>query len=122
MGIAVYRRRGGDITATVVDFVLFCFLFLFMFFLLHANGVVVSQLSPAVDIGVTVSSVAATIILASIVLRGETKMASTRKTVVRMNVTPHVAPSTLPSDSCPREAKGEGNKSKDGGCHHRRWW
>jgi hypothetical protein len=46
---------------------LFCFLFLFMFLLLYTNGVVVTHLFPAVDIGVTAMSVAAAIVLGAVV-------------------------------------------------------
>ncbi len=103
---------------------LLLFLFLFLFLLLHANGVVVSQLFQAGDIGVMALSVAATIILGAVVLRVETKMAPTTTTVATTNETRHGMPSTLPSDPHPRKGKGEGKgaEGKGGGHHHGRWW
>jgi hypothetical protein len=56
---------------------LFLFLFLFLFLLLHANGVVLSHLFLATDIGVMALSVAAAIVLGTVVLQVETKLAPT---------------------------------------------
>jgi hypothetical protein len=85
--------------------------------LLHADGVMVSHLFPAVYIGVTASSVAAAIVFSTIVLQVETKMASMTMTVAMTNKTRHGAPSTPQSDPYPREGKGKGNEGKDG-CRH----
>jgi hypothetical protein len=41
-------------------------------------------------------------------------MAPTTTTVATKNETCHGAPSTLPSNPCPREGKDKGNESKDG--------
>ncbi len=92
-----------------------------MFLLLHADGVLVSHLFPAVDIGITASSVAAAVVLGAIVPQVETKMASTTMTMAMKNEMHHDAPSTLPSDPCPREGKGKGNEGKDGGHRCRGW-
>jgi hypothetical protein len=73
MGIAACRRRDGDVAATIVNL----FLFLFLFLLLHADRVVVSHLFPAMDIGLTASSVATAVVLGTVVLQVETKMAPT---------------------------------------------
>ncbi len=100
----------------------FCFLFLFLFLLLHANGVVVSHLFLAMDIGVTASSVAAAVNLSAVVPWVETKMPSTTTTVVTTNETHHGMPSTLPSNPSPREGEGKGNEGKDGGHCCNSWW
>jgi hypothetical protein len=63
-------------------------------------------------------------------------MAPTTTPMVTLNETRHSAPSTLPSDLCPREGKGkgkgegegegegdgEGDEGKDGGCCRGRHW
>ncbi len=88
--------------------------------MLHANGVVVSHLFPAVDIGMTALSVAAAIVLGAMVLQVETKMVPTRTTVTMMNEMHHGAPSTPPSNPCPGKSKG--HEGKDGSpLHGRRW-
>jgi hypothetical protein len=87
--------------------ILFLFLFLFLFLLLHADGFVVSHLFPAADIGVTASS-----ILGTIVPQAETKMVPTATTMATTNKTLHGAPSTLPSNPCPREGEGKGEVKK----------
>jgi hypothetical protein len=72
----------------------------------------------------TASSVAAAVVLGAIVPRVETKMIPMTTTVTTMNETCHGAPSTLPSNLCPREGKGksEGNEGKDGGHRCGRQW
>jgi hypothetical protein len=100
------------------------FLFLFLFLLLNADRVVVSHLFLAADIGVTASSVAAAVVLGTIVLQVEIKMAPTTMTVVTTNETCHSMPSTPPSNPHLREGKGEcrGDEGKGGSpCHGRRW-
>ncbi len=79
-----------------------------------------SYLFPAVDIGGMASSIAATVVLGAIVLQVETKMVPTTTTVAMMNETCHGAPSTPPSDPCPRE--GEGDEGEGGGCRRGRGW
>jgi hypothetical protein len=90
--------------------------------LLHADRVVLSYIFPATDIGVTALSNTAAIILGTIFLRIETKLAPTTKTVAITNETRNGMPSNLPSDPCPREGKGKGNESKGGGHHRGRGW
>ncbi len=68
MGVAVCRRRSGDVATTLLILCLFLFLLLFLFLFLHANGVMLSYLFPAADIGVTALSVAAAAILGAIFL------------------------------------------------------
>ncbi len=122
MCIAVCRRRCSDVAASAVDFVFVLLLFLFL--LLHANGVVVSYLFPAMDIGVTASYVAVAVVLGAILPQVENKMAPITMTVTTTNEMHHGAPSTLPSDPHPREGEGEGegNKGKGGGyCRGRQW-
>jgi hypothetical protein len=120
MSVAVCRRRGGNVAATVVDFVFVLFLFLFL--LLHTDGVVVSHLFPAADIGVTASSVAVAIVLGAVIPQVETKMVPSTMTVTTTNEMCHGMPSTLPSDPCPREGKGKGDEGKGGGHRRRRRW
>jgi hypothetical protein len=60
---------------------------------LHDDGVVVSHLFPAVDIGVTGSSVAEAVFLGAVVPWVETKMAPTTTTVATTNETRHGTPS-----------------------------
>jgi hypothetical protein len=122
MGIAGCRHRGSDIAATVVDFVFVLLFVLFLFLLLHADGVMMSHLFLAMDIGIMASSVAAAIVLSAVVPQVETKMASTMTTMAMMNEMRHGVPSTPPSYPCPRENKGKGNKGKGGGRRCRRWW
>ncbi len=112
-GVAVCRCRGGDVATTVVDFDFVFVLFWFWFLLLHADGVVVSPLFPAADIGVSASSVTAAVVLGAVIPRVETKMVPMKATVATTNETPHRTPSTLLSDSHPREGKGKG-KDDDG--------
>jgi hypothetical protein len=112
MGVAVCRCRGNYVAANVVVFFLF-FVFLFFFLLLHSDGVMVSHLFPAVDIGVMAATVIAAVILSAIVPQVETKMAPTTTSVATMNETCHGMPSTLPSDPHPRE--GKGNEAECGG-------
>ncbi len=97
-------------------------LFWFLFLLLHTNGVVVFHLFPAADISVTASSVTAAVVLGAAILRVETKMAPTTKTMVTMNEMHHGMPSTLPSNPCLREGKGEGDEGKGGSRHCGRRW
>jgi hypothetical protein len=73
-GVAVCRHRGGDFATTVVDFVFvfvfvfFCFCFCFCFcFLLHDDGILVTHLFLAMDIGIAALSVTAAIILGAVV-------------------------------------------------------
>jgi hypothetical protein len=116
--VAVCRPIGSDVAASVVDFDLFLFLFLFF----HADGVVVSYLFLAANIGMTALSVAAAIILGAFAPQVETKMVPTTKTMATMNEMHHGAPSTPPSDPCLRKGKGDGNESKDGSrCCWRPW-
>ncbi len=118
MGVAVCRCRGGDVSATVVDFVLFLFLFL----LHHVNGVVVSHLFLAADISVTALSVATAVVPGAVVLQVETKMAPTTTTVTMANEMRHGVPSTPPSDPRPREAGGDEDENKgDSRCCGRLW-
>jgi hypothetical protein len=112
----------GAEAMTLPPLLLILFLFLFLFLLLHANGVVVSHLFPAADIGVTASSVAAAVVLGAVIPRVETKMAPTKLTVATMNETRHNVPSTLPSDPHPREGKGKVDEGKGGGHHYGRRW
>ncbi len=70
--------------------------------LLHANGVMVSHLFLAMVIGARTLSIAVAVVLGTIVLQMETKMAPTTKTVVKTNETRHGMLSTPPSDSRPR--------------------
>ncbi len=65
--------------------ILFLFWFWFLILLLHADGVVVSHLFLAVDIGITALSITAAIVLGAIVPREETNMAPTTTTMVMMN-------------------------------------
>ncbi len=89
---------------------------------LHANGVVVSHLFLATDICMEALSVAVAVNLGDVVLQAETKMVPTTKTVATTKETHHGAPSTLPSNPCPREGKSKGNEGKGGGhCYGRRW-
>ncbi len=122
MGVAVCLCRGGDIAATVVDFVFVLLFVLFLFLMLHTDSVVVSHLFLAMYIGITASSVAATIVLRAVVSRVETKMVSTTTTVAIMNEMRHGTPSSLLSDPCLREGEGKGEEGKDDGQHRRRWW
>jgi hypothetical protein len=123
-GLAVCRRRGGDIAAAVVDFVfvfvfvvVFVFTFVFvlsLFLLLHADKVVVSHLFPAADIGMMALSVAVAIVLGAVFPQVETKMAPTTATTGTTNERHHGAPSTPQSDPHPREGKGKGNEGEGG--------
>jgi hypothetical protein len=90
--------------------------------LLHADGVVVSHPFPAMDISMTALSVAVAIVLGAIVLLVETKMVPTTTTVATTNEMHHGAPSTPPSDPCPRESKGKGNGGEGGRHCCGRWW
>ncbi len=117
MGVAVCRHRGGDIAATIVDFV---FVFVFVFILFYVDGVMLSHLFPALPVAVAV-------VLGTVVPRVETKMVSKMMTVATMNEMHHGAPSTPPSNPCPREGKGKGNEGKGdegkgGGHHHGKRW
>ncbi len=85
MGIAVFRRRGGDVATTLL--ILFLCFYLFLFLLLHADGFVLSYLFPAAVIGATALSVATAVNLGAIVLPMETKMAPTTMTMVTTNET-----------------------------------
>ncbi len=78
--------------------------------MLHTDGVVVSHLFQAADIGGMASSVSMATILAAIFLQVETKMVPTTTTVVTTNETHQGAPSTRPSNLHPREGKGKGNE------------
>jgi hypothetical protein len=101
---------------------LILFLFLFLSLLLHTNGVMVSHLFPAADIGVMALSVAAAAVLGAVVLQVETKMAPMMTTLATKNEMHHGAPSTLPSYPHPREGKGKGNEGKGGShCCGRQW-
>jgi hypothetical protein len=119
-GVGVCRCRGKDIATTVVDFV-FVFIFIFVF-LLHADGASVSHLFPAADIGVTALSVAAVVILGTVVPQVETKIVPMTMIVATRNETRHGMPSTLPSNPRPREDKGKGDEGEGGGhCCGRQW-
>jgi hypothetical protein len=130
--LLLMRRRGGEVAATVVDFVfvfVFCFHFcacfslvLVLFLLLCANEVMVSHLFPATDIGMMALSVTAAVVFGAVLQQVETKMAPTTMTVVMTNEMHHSAPYTLPSNPCPRESKGKGNEGKGGGHHRGRRW
>ncbi len=110
------------VTLTPLLVILFLFSFWFLFLLLHANGVLVSCLFPAVDIGVTTLSVATVVILGAVVPRVETKMAPMMTIMATRNEMRHGAPSTLLSNPCPREDKGKGDEGEDGGhCRGRQW-
>ncbi len=85
MGAAVCRHRHGDISATVVDFVFG--LFLFLFWLLHADRVVVSHLFLTVDVSMTALSVAVAVIFGAIIPQVETKIAPTMTTMTTTNET-----------------------------------
>jgi hypothetical protein len=74
---------------------------------LHADGVLVSHLFPAVDINVTASSVATAVFLDAIDPRVETKMAPMTTTVATRNEMHYGTPSTPPSDPCPGEGEGD---------------
>ncbi len=106
-GLAVCRRRAADVAATVV---------------LHADGVMVSHLFPALDIGMTASSVIAAIVLGAFVLRVDTKMVPTMMTLEKTNEMHHSTPFIPPSDPHPREGKGKGNEGKSGGHGRGSWW
>jgi hypothetical protein len=107
---------------TDVDF-LYVFVFVFVFVLvLHTDGVVVSHVFPAADIGMMALSISVAIVHGAIVLLLETKMATMTMTVVRINEMHHGPPSTPLSDSRLREGKGEGNERKGYGRHCGRWW
>jgi hypothetical protein len=98
-------------------------LFLFLFLLLHTNGVMVSHLFPAVDIGVTALSVIVATVLGAVVPRVKTKMAPMMTTLATIDETCHSTLFTPPSDPCPREGMGkEANEGKGGGCCYGRWW
>ncbi len=58
-----------------------------MYLLLHADGVMVSHLFLATDIGMTALSVATAVILGAIILQVETKMAPMMLTVATTNET-----------------------------------
>jgi hypothetical protein len=90
--------------------------------MLHTNGVVMSHLFPAMDIGGTALSVAAAIFLSAVVPQVETKTAPTTTAVATTNEMRHGAPSTLPSNPCLREGKSKGNEGKDGGHRCGRQW
>jgi hypothetical protein len=90
--------------------------------LLHANGVVVSHLSPAADIGMTDLSVITAVVFGTIVLRVETKMVQTTKTVATTKEMRHGTPSTPPTNPCPREGEGKGNEGEGGGHRRGRRW
>ncbi len=64
------------------------------------------------DIGMMASSVAKAVVLGTVLLRVETKMAPMMTTMTTMNEMLHSTPSTPPSDPCPREGKGKGCKEK----------
>ncbi len=93
---------------------LFLFLFLSLFLLLHTDGVVVSHLFLAADIGMTALSIAAAVVFGPVILQVETKMVPTMKAVSTTNEMRHGAPSTPPSNPCPREGEGKGNEGKGG--------
>jgi hypothetical protein len=95
-------------------------LLIYLFFPLQADGVVVSRLFLAADIGVMALSVATAIVLGAVVLQVETKIVptTTRATTNKMH---HSAPSTPPSNLCLREGKGEGSEGKSGGNCCGRW-
>jgi hypothetical protein len=88
-----------------------------LFSLLHANGMLVSQLFTAL-------SVAVGIVLGAEVLQAETKMVPTMMTLMMTNKTYHGAPSTPPSNPCPREGEGKGkvDEIEGGGPCRGRWW
>ncbi len=89
---------------------------------LYADGVMVSHLFLAVDIGVTASSVATAVFLGAVVPLVETKMAPTMTAMAATNKTLHGALSTPLSNPHPMKGKGKGNKGEDGGrCHGRQW-
>ena len=90
--------------------------------MIHANGVVVSHLILAVDIGMMASSVATAIVLGAVVPLVETKMVPTMKTMAATNETHHGPSSTPMLDPRAREGKGKGDEGKGGGHHHGRWW
>ena len=102
--------------------ILFLFLFLFLFLLLHANGVMVSHLFPAADIGLTASSVAAAVVLGTSVPRVETKMAPPTTTMATTNEMCHSTPSIPSSNPRLREGEGEGDEGEGGGRRHGRRW
>ncbi len=77
--------------------------------MLHSDGAVLSHLFPAADIGVMASSVAVAVVLGAVILGVETNLVPTTMTVATMDETRHSAPSTLPSNPCLREGKGEGD-------------
>ncbi len=90
--------------------------------MLHADGVVVSHPFPAGDIGITASSVAGAVVLGAVIPQVETKMVPTTTTMTTTNETRHGAPSTPPSNPCPREGKGKGNEGESGRhCRGRQW-
>ncbi len=88
-----------------------------MFLLLHADGVAVSYLIPAADIGMTALSVAVAVVLGAVVPQVETKMAPMTTMMMMMIEAHHGAPSNPPSNPCLREGKGEGDEDKGGGSH-----
>ncbi len=90
------------------------------FFLLHANRVVVFHIFLAVEIGVMALSAAVTVILGASIPQVETKMAPMTMTVATTNETCHSAPSTLPSNPCPREGKGKDDEGEGDSCRHGR--
>ncbi len=69
--------------------------------LLRADGVVVSHLFPAANIGMTALSVATVVILGAFIPRVETKMVPTMTTMARTNETHHGTPSNMLSNLCP---------------------
>jgi hypothetical protein len=94
----------------------------YLLFLLHIDGVVVSHFFPAADIGVTASSDATAIVLGTVVPKVVTKMAPTTMAMATMCELHHSMPSTLSSNPHPREGMGEGYKSKGGShCCGRQW-
>ncbi len=90
--------------------------------MLHTDRVVVPHLFLATDIGMTASSVATAIVLGTIVLQVETKMAQITTTVATKNEMRHSAPSIPPSNPCLEEGKGKGNEGEGGGHCRGRWW
>ncbi len=68
------------------------------------------------------SSVAAAIIIGTIVLRAETKMAPRRMTLATMDEIRYSAPSILLSDPLRRKCMGKGVEDKGGGRRHERRW
>jgi hypothetical protein len=119
-GRSCLQAQRRYVVATVVDLVL---VLVFLLFLLpHPDGVMVSHLFPAADIGGMALSVTAAVVLSAIILQVKTKMAPMMMTVATTNEMHHGAPSTPPSNPCLREGEGEGNEGKGGGHQRGRWW